>query len=292
MLSMTGFSSLTKENDAFSLQIDIKAVNSKYCDLRINAGFCDNNFLEVLRKYATEQIGRGQVSVELKLTAANAKDAAYALDTDQINRYISDFEQSFGVFEHDFSRVKEFLKLENTTKMSEFVFNAERDGDFVEAALAEAFAQFNAAREEEGARLETDLLEKVCVLETIRAAIMEKVPELEASYRKRLEERMLEFIEKLDEVDESRILSEVAVHAIKTTIDEELVRLASHLTKLKNLIKSDDKFIGKKMDFYMQEINREYNTIASKISDVVVAEQIVNSKVIVDQIREQAQNIM
>ena len=103
---------------------------------------------------------------------------------------------------------------------------------------------------------------------------------------------MREFIENLDEVDEARILSEVAVHAVKSTIDEELVRLASHFEKLRTLLASDDQLIGKKLDFYMQEVNREYNTIASKVSDIQVAEEIVESKVIVDQIREQAQNIM
>ena len=292
MLSMTGYSSLKKENDSFSLQIDIKAVNSKYCDLRLNAGFCDNNFLENLRKLSAEQIGRGQVSVDLILTPASNKEAARSLDVAQIQRYLSDYEDAFGVIEHDFHHLVPFLQLEHTTKASEFVFSVEQDGDFVEKALLEAFEQFNLARAEEGLLLKKDLIAKIEMLEATRATIEVKVPELEESYRQRLEERMRDFIEKLDEVDETRILSEVAIHSVKSTIDEELVRLSSHLAKLKALINSDDKFIGKKLDFYMQEINREYNTIASKISDVVIAEQIVNSKVIVDQIREQAQNIM
>lgn len=107
-----------------------------------------------------------------------------------------------------------------------------------------------------------------------------------------METRIREFVSELDDIDESRILSEVAVHAVKTTIDEELVRLASHFEKLEELLASDEKIVGKKIDFYMQEINREYNTIASKISDIQVSEKIVESKVLIDQIREQAQNIM
>ena len=184
------------------------------------------------------------------------------------------------------------MQLDHVTQKSEYVFDADRDGDVVKQALVDAFDCFYDSRAEEGQRLKDDLLMKVGQLSATRATIAERVPELDKAYRERLEDRMRDFIQNLDEVDESRILAEVAVHATKTTIDEELVRLQSHLDKLATLLNSTDQFIGKKIDFYMQEINREYNTIASKVSDILVAEKIVESKVIVDQIREQAQNIM
>lgn len=292
MLSMTGFSSLTKDVDAFTLQVDIKAVNSKYSDLRVNASFCDNNFLEELRKCAQEKVYRGQVTVDLTLKIDKSSNVPYNLNIEQVNRYINDYEAQYGEINRDFSTLKYFLQLDHVTQKSEYVFDAERDGEIVKQALTEAFNHFYDSRAEEGQRLKDDLLMKVAQLSATRTAIAERVPELDQAYRERLEERMRDFIKNLDEVDESRILAEVAVHATKTTIDEELVRLQSHLDKLATLLNSTDQFIGKKIDFYMQEINREYNTIASKVSDILVAEKIVESKVIVDQIREQAQNIM
>ena len=267
-------------------------MNSKYSDLRVNASFCDNNFLEELRKCAQEKVYRGQVTVDLTLKIDKSSNVPYNLNIEQVNRYINDYEAQYGEINRDFSTLKYFLQLDHVTQKSEYVFDAERDGEIVKQALTEAFNHFYDSRAEEGQRLKDDLLMKVAQLSATRAAIAERVPELDQAYRERLEERMRDFIQNLDEVDESRILAEVAVHATKTTIDEELVRLQSHLDKLATLLNSTDQFIGKKIDFYMQEINREYNTIASKVSDILVAEKIVESKVIVDQIREQAQNIM
>lgn len=292
MLSMTGYASLTKETEAFTLQIDIKSVNGKYSDLRLNASAFDNNFLEILRKCAGERTVRGQVTVDIAIKRGNHTGDLRRLDTEQLTQYQEDFKDGFGQINNDWSFMKFLLLLDGATKKDEFTFDVEKDGDFVISALNEAFDAFFASRAEEGARLQKDLIQKIGQLEKTRAAIAARVPELDQAYRERLETRMRDFINDLDEVDESRILSEVAIHAVKSTIDEELVRLGSHFEKLHSLLTSDEHLIGKKLDFYMQEINREYNTIASKISDISVTERIVESKVIVDQIREQAQNIM
>lgn len=292
MLSMTGYASLTKEYEAFSVQIDIKSVNGKYSDLRLNAPVFDHNFLEVLRKCAAERTIRGQVTVDIALKAGTRTGEGYRLDIDQLLQYHTDFETAFGKVKNDWKHMKQFLTLDHVIKKDEFTFDVKNDGALVISALDDAFDRFYDSRAEEGARLQADLLAKIDQLEQTRAIIAERVPELDQAYRARLEMRMRDFIETIDEVDESRILSEVAMHAVKSTIDEELVRLGSHFEKLKELLTSDELLIGKKLDFYMQEVNREYNTIASKVSDITVAEQIVDSKVIVDQIREQAQNIM
>ena len=292
MLSMTGYSSLIKETEAYTLQVDIKAVNSKYSDLRINASFCDNNFLEELRKCAQERTYRGQVTVDLVLKQENTTNSLYNLDVEQIDRYIQNYKEHYDNFSNEFTQIKYFLQLDHITKKDEYVFDAEHDGEFIKSALSEAFDRFYESRQEEGQKLKEDLLGKVDQLSMTRNAIAMRVPELDIMYRNRLEERIKSFVADMDEIDESRILAEVALHATKTTVDEELVRLKSHLEKLSALLESTDNFIGKKIDFYMQEINREYNTIASKVSDILVAEKIVESKVIVDQIREQAQNIM
>ncbi len=292
MYSMTGYASLSKEFDAMTLQIDIKSVNGKYSDLRLNAPAFDNNFLEILRKNASERIVRGQVTVDIILKRSSQAGDLKRIDIEQLRQYQEDFKAAFGGLNDDWSFMKAFLLLDGATKKDELTFDADKDGDFILAALGEAFDAFYASRAEEGVRLQADLLQKVNQLEATRAAIAARVPELDQAYRERLETRMRDFINDLDEIDEARILSEVAVHAVKSTIDEELVRLGSHFEKLKALLSGSEQLVGKKLDFYMQEVNREYNTIASKVSDIEVAEQIVESKVIVDQIREQAQNIM
>lgn len=292
MLSMTGYASLTRECDTFSVQIDIKSVNGKYSDLRLNAPAFDNNFLETLRKCAAARTVRGQVTVDVVLKRGARSGDLYRLDLAQLAQYREDYEQAFGAIKSDWKHMKQFFLLDHVTKKDEFTFDPEKDGDFVISALNDAFDAFFASRAEEGARLQQDLLAKIGQLEATRAAIAARVPELEQAYRERLEARMRDFIDTLDEVDDARILSEVAVHAVKSTIDEELVRLASHFEKLRELLSGEDILVGKKLDFYMQEVNREYNTIASKVSDIQVAEQIVESKVLVDQIREQAQNII
>ena len=132
----------------------------------------------------------------------------------QLEQYQKDYEEAFGKIKGDWKHMKHFLKLDRVTKKDEFTFDAEKDGEFVLAALNDAFDAFFASRAEEGARLQKDLLAKIAQLEETRAAIARRVPELEQAYRARLEMRMREFIENLDEVDEARILSEVAVHAV------------------------------------------------------------------------------
>lgn len=292
MLSMTGYASLVQETENYDIQIDIKSVNGKYSDLRLNAPAFDNNFLEVLRKQATERIGRGQVTVDISLTRDGNNMDCYYLDTAKLMQYAKDYEKVFGSIHHDWKHMKHFLQLEHVVQKESTSFDVARDGQMVVKALDDAFDTFYASRAEEGERLKQDLLAKIARLEDTRGIIMARLPELEQAYRTRLETRILEFIDGLDEIDEARILSEVSIYAVKFTIDEELVRLGAHFEKLYALLQSDDIFIGKKLDFYMQEVNREYNTIASKISDITVSEQIVDSKVLVDQIREQAQNIM
>ena len=121
MLSMTGFSSLTKDIDAFTLQVDIKAVNSKYSDLRVNASFCDNNFLEELRKCAQEKVYRGQVTVDLTLKIDKSSNVPYNLNVEQVTRYIDEYEAQYGEIGRDFSTLKYFLQLDHVTQKSELM---------------------------------------------------------------------------------------------------------------------------------------------------------------------------
>lgn len=191
MLSMTGYASLTRECDAFSVQIDIKSVNGKYSDLRLNASAFDNNFLETLGASApAARTCAGQVTGGCRLKRGARVGDLYRLDISQLEQYQKDYEEAFGKIKGDWKHMKHFLKLDRVTKKDEFTFDAEKDGEFVLAALNDAFDAFFASRAEEGARLQKDLLAKIAQLEETRAAIARRVPELEQAYRARLEMRM------------------------------------------------------------------------------------------------------
>lgn len=292
MLSMTGYSSLIANVNAFAAQIDIRSVNSKYSDLRLNASFCDQKFLEELRSLIRSHIFRGQVTVDITLGVAGNENAAYHLNGDQLEKYITSFEARYGAVPRDIAHIAPFLNMLGVSEAEQILFDADRDGQILKEAVLHALEQFYASRAIEGKKLCSDLLGKVDRLSEIRSAIYERVPELEKEYRQRLEKNIRDLLDGTEEIDDARILTEVAVFAAKTSIDEELVRLGTHLDNIFVLLQSDKPYVGKTLDFYMQEINREFNTIASKINDVSVSELVVESKVLIDQIREQAQNII
>lgn len=292
MLSMTGYSSYLQETPRFTIQIDIKSINSKYKDLKINAGFCDNNYLEELRQIVLNRVYRGQVTVDLNLKV-NKVDEFSNLNLEQLENYIQAVEHQYQEpIPRTFDNIKEFFVLGNLTQKNIYVFDEDTDGEIVKETLLRAIEAFYQSRLVEGNNLCLDFLDKTQQLLSICHSIEKKIPELERNFSTRLEKRMIELLETIDEIDKSRILNEVAIFATKTTVDEEIVRLHSHLKKLESLVKSDDIVIGKQIDFYMQEINREFNTIASKISDIDISKKIVDAKVLVDQIREQVQNII
>lgn len=292
MLSMTGYSSLVLDVNAFTAQIDIRSINSKYSDLRLNAPFCDQNFFEELRALIRAHIYRGQVSVDITLGNESNDNTNYHLNIDQLEKYVRSFENHYVDVPRDYTHLVPFLEMPGVTETEQLSFDAERDGDILKKAVLNALEAFYSTRETEGRVLCADLKQKLARLDEIRLAISDRVPDLEKEYRARLEKNIRELLEGAEVIDDTRILTEIAVFAAKTSIDEELVRLESHLAKITALVGSNERYIGKTLDFYMQEINRECNTIASKINDVSVSELVVESKVLIDQIREQAQNII
>ena len=155
--------------------------------------------------------------------------------------------------------------------------------------LEEALASFNAMRATEGARLAEDIGNRLDNILTGPGQVEARSPETVAEYRRKLTARMQEVLQSAT-VDEQRILTEAAVYADKVAVDEETVRLRSHVSQLRNMLTSDEP-MGRKMDFLIQEVNRESNTIGSKCSDVEIAQVVVNLKAEVEKMREQVQNV-
>ena len=157
------------------------------------------------------------------------------------------------------------------------------------AVLAKAIEAYNAMREREGQKLAEDILGRLDTIEALTAAVEERSPQTVAEYREKLLERMREVLGSAT-VDEGRLLTEAAIFADKVAVDEETVRLRSHLSQLREMLQGSEP-IGRKLDFLIQEVNRESNTIGSKCCDVDIARKVVDLKAEVEKIREQVQNI-
>ena len=155
--------------------------------------------------------------------------------------------------------------------------------------LEEALAAFNAMRATEGGKLAEDIRNRLDNILSYTGQVEQRSPETVAEYRRKLTARMQEVLQSAT-VDEQRILTEAAVYADKVAVDEETVRLRSHVSQLRNMLASDEP-MGRKMDFLIQEVNRESNTIGSKCSDVEIAQVVVNLKAEVEKMREQVQNV-
>ena len=173
------------------------------------------------------------------------------------------------------------------------VTKAEEDVDAIAAdicaVLEDALAAYNEMRAVEGAKLAEDVGGRAAVIEETVDKVEQRSPETVAAYRQRLETKMMEVLQSAT-IDESRILTEAAIFADKVAVDEETVRLHSHMAQLRTMLAGDVP-VGRKLDFLVQEINRECNTIGSKCNDLTIAQDVVNMKAEVEKIREQIQNI-
>ena len=199
------------------------------------------------------------------------------------------------------TRLKDMFSLEdglNAVTLAKFpdvltVTKAEEDLESVAAdicaVLDEALAAYNAMRTVEGGKLREDIAGRADTIEAVVGKVEERSPQTVAAYREKLLARMQEVLQSTA-IDESRILTEAAIFADKIAVDEETVRLRSHLSQLRTMLESDQP-IGRKLDFLIQEVNRECNTIGSKCNDLTIAKDVVNMKAEVEKIREQVQNI-
>ena len=288
--SMTGFGSETLIRNGKSLTVEIRSVNHRYCEINIKLPkklyFLENG----IRNQLKQKLLRGKIEVFVQYQQADGLDANISYNKPLAERYLAEL-----------LKMSQELFLENDLSVSSFLtlpdlFRAEEEDEaeefLEELALAAAESAANkvvAARELEGSLLQADILKKT---EEIRAQVS-LLPELEKQsvelYRQRLKERLSELLQ-AENIDESRIVTETALMADKLSVDEEIVRLQGHLVHLQEVLR-EESGIGKKLDFIVQEMNREANTIASKSVDMEMKNITINLKNIIEKIREQVQNI-
>ncbi|MBQ1806280.1 MAG: YicC family protein [Ruminococcus sp.] len=290
--SMTGFGRCETEINGRAITVEIKSVNHRYFEFscRITRGY---SFLEdKLKAFVNARVARGKIDMFVSVGTADDVPCEVAINHSLVSGYLAamkEISDTYGV-PNDASVVALSRFPDVFTVNKAPVDEEQLTADVLTAADA-ALNSFVAMRETEGARMKADILSRAETILSIVSEIEERSPQTVREYENRLLERIRQTLENLSvEVDEQRILTEVAVFADKVAVAEETVRLRSHFEQLRAFL-SLDQPIGRKIDFIIQEMNREANTIGSKVQDAVLAHKVVDIKSEIEKIREQVQNI-
>ena len=290
--SMTGFGHGEVSNDKNQkVTVEMKSVNHRYCDISLKLpkklAMFEANIRNIMKEYAS----RGKI--DIYVSYEDLSETAVSLHYNQA--MAEEYMQVFKKMQEDFN-IETKITAEALAKYPEVVTIEEVQQDeevwweLLEAALRQAAEKFVETRTIEGANLKRDLLGKLDQMAADVAFIEERSPQIIAEYRSKLEEKVKEFLED-STIEENRIAAEVTLYADKIAVDEEIVRLQSHISSMTDVLESDES-IGRKLDFMAQEMNREANTILSKSSDVDLADHAIELKTNVEKVREQIQNIV
>ena len=288
--SMTGFGRATVASDGREITIELKSVNHRYLDLAFrmprHIGFIE----DVLRQLLTGQLSRGHVDIFVNYRNTRTDARAVVIDEALMGAYLSAARKAAAQYElRDDITLSAAMRFPDVTD----VIEAEEDRDAVAALAREAALRAVTAmkrmRAGEGERLCNDLLNRVTTVESIAGKIDVRAPFVVEEYRTKLSERIESMLGGV-EVDRTRLATEVALFADKASINEELVRLASHITEMRKVLGADEA-AGRRLDFIVQEMNREFNTIGSKANDAEITSLVIAGKGEIEKIREQVQNI-
>ena len=290
LLSMTGYGSAKGSVEGQEITVELKSVNNRYLDCSVRL---PRNFLfaeDTVKQAVSAGVSRGKGDVFVSAQASQDSGTVVSVNEELARGY-----------RDAVARIAETLGLEsglNAFSIARFpdVLTVERrelDKDKAAAALSEitakAVEEFNAMREREGERLRRDMLGKLETIEGLVSVVEERSPQTVKEYRERLEARLRDILADRS-LDEQRVITEAAIFADRTAVDEETVRLRSHIAQFRTMLEEGSP-IGRKMDFLVQEFNRESNTIGSKCSDASLAKVVVDLKSEIEKIREQLQNV-
>lgn len=288
--SMTGYGKGIAENELCRVTIEMKSVNHRYLDLNIKLPkkilFLENN----IRNIIGEKLSRGKVDLYITLNMHSDSSYNVIVNEAMAKQYfdaISHMADSVGV-DNDI-KASTLSKLPDVIEVEEAEVDDELLSSVVLEALNQCILQFISSRESEGVRLEHDLLQKLDEMSALVNELEKRSPQIIDEYKSRITDKLRELLGDT-QIDEARIAQEVILYADKICIDEEMVRLKSHIIEAKNVF-SLNKEVGRKMDFLAQELNREANTILSKSTDVEIADIGISLKTLIEKVREQIQNI-
>lgn len=288
--SMTGYGRAIKLVDGMNITVEIKSVNHRYFEfsskLPRSYGFLD----EKLKSFFMGKLSRGKMECYVSIETVEEPDTIISVNHPLVKSYLDAYKElseTYGLDNNikvsDISRVPDVFSIRKQAADEDKIWSA------VSVVAQEALDGFIAMREREGERLKSDVLSRLStILECVEFVEM-RSPETVKEYNEKLLTRLRELLEDTH-IDEQRILTEAAIFADKIAVAEETVRLRSHISQLTSFLDASDA-VGKKMDFLVQELNREANTIGSKAQDVEIARRVVSIKAEIEKIREQIQNI-
>ena len=286
MRSMTGYGRGLCESDGRSVAIEIKSVNHRFLDLSFRMPRSFAFAEDAMRKQIASCVSRGHLDIYVSYSNIRDDSKTVRVDAALLGAYMKAMDLLEGLPD-DRSRVN-MAQLEGVMTVEEAAEDSEALTAIITEALSSALDELNAMRLREGRNIKTQLSNYIDELERVTDSISERYPQTVKEYTERLKKSVRELIDR--DIDETRLLTEVAIMADRSAIDEEVVRLHSHITQLRQLL-ADEEPVGRRVDFLVQELNREVNTISSKSQDVPITNLVIEAKAIIEKLREQIQNI-
>ena len=287
--SMTGYGKSSLSINSREYQVEIKTVNHKYIDTNIRIPRIISYLEDDVRKLITSKLKRGKVDVLITFENFNKEDNEIKINKELAKMYIESFKNlaeeenlSTNIEVTEITKLPDVLIVKNT-------INEEQIKAELLQVVEEALNKLIEMRQNEGNRISVDILDRTLQIEEKNEEIFSLSTGLIREYVVKLETRIKE-LRKTEELDKSRLMQEIVIYADKCSVEEEVTRLRSHISQLRELISSEEP-TGKKMDFLIQEMNRETNTIGSKANNLEITNRVVDIKTILEDIREQVQNI-
>ena len=288
--SMTGYGRARKTLNKRDITVEVRSVNNRYLDCTVKMPRMYTFAEDAIKQRVQKAISRGKVDVYISVDASAADVAKVTVNRELAAGYaeaLKTLAEVCGTESHvtpeQLSRFPDVLTVTKADEDLETV-----SSDLCEV-LEEALESYNAMRAVEGKKLAEDILNRLTTIENYTTQVEQRSPETVKEYREKLTARMQEVLQSTT-IDPQRILTEAAIYADKVAVDEETVRLLSHVAQLRTMVESDEP-MGRKMDFLIQEVNREANTTGSKCNDVEIARVVVGLKAEVEKMREQVQNV-
>jgi uncharacterized protein (TIGR00255 family) len=287
---MTGFGAAVAETEAYKVSVELKAVNQRFLELNFHMGRQLNPWEDALRKTIKAVAARGKMDIYINFTDKRESQASIRVNKGLVQAYhqaLNDMSDMLHVARPDdvatFAGFPDILQVESDTDISPME-------PVLLQAMEDALAQFDAMRQTEGENIRQDFLHRIDRLEQMKDQVHALAPAIVQGYRDHLQKVVSEALSEAD-IDETRIIQETALYADKVNYTEEVVRLGSHFQQFRQIIEAAEEPVGRKLDFLIQELNRETNTIGSKANSTEAAQIVVDMKSEVEKLREQVQNI-
>lgn len=289
---MTGYGKSEYEQEGRKFTVEIKSINHRFQEISVRLPKILNPYEEMIRKYTRSMLHRGKIDIFINYENSLKDDTSVIIDEVILEKYLQQLKyvkEKYSLID-DIS-VSMIANLPDIFMIEKTEENQEVFWDILHNPLQEALKQLLSMRQKEGALLKENILDKIEFIEKRITDLEANLPIITKEYKQKLEKRVNELLQEQNiKIDEVRLATEVAIFADRTNIDEEIVRLRSHLFQLKHTLELKEP-VGRKIDFIIQEMNREINTIGSKSSDVYITSIVVDVKSELEKIREQIQNI-